>query len=286
VDASGNVYVADYINGRVQKWPPGATSGITVAGGNLPNNTGSPFTEPSCLYIDGSGNVYITLAGGSNSVQKWTPIYSPVNTTYTPLTPGSYSTVVTDNNNCIVSTNIIQINPLPVIPSGQSFQLTPGQVLVIDPQVSGDIVSYLWSPAYGLSNDTTQNPVANPSKTTIYMLTVISTDGCAATGDIIVKVFTNLSVPNAFTPNGDGKNDIFYILGGLEGTTVKDFSIFNRWGERIFQVNNALPGDPGFGWNGNYKGLPAPAGAYVYIITIKLADNTTQIYKGTVVLIR
>ncbi len=286
VDASGNVYVADYNNARVEKWPPGATSGITVAGGNLPNTTGVPFTEPSALFVDGSGNVYVTLAAGSGSVQEWTPISSPVSTTYTPLTPGLYSASVTDNNACNTTTDSIEIDALPVIPANQTFYITPGQNLAIDPQLSGDVASYVWSPASGLSDPSIQTPIANPSKTTTYILTVTSKEGCKATADIIVKVTARISLPNAFTPNGDGKNDIFYILGGLEGTTVEDFSIFNRWGEKVFHVNNALPGDPGFGWNGNYRGSPEPAGAYVYIITIKLADHTTQIYKGTVVLIR
>jgi gliding motility-associated-like protein len=286
VDANGNVYVADFNNGRVQKWPPGATTGTTVAGGNLLNTTGVPFTEPSALYIDASGNVYVSLAAGSGSVQEWTPAYSPASTTYTPLTTGLYSAVVTDINNCTATTNTIEIDSLPVIPSGQTFYISPGQNQVIDPQVSGDVVSYVWSPAIGLSDATIQNPVANPSKTTDYTLTVFSKEGCQATSNIIVKVAAKISLPNAFTPNGDGKNDIFYILGGLEGMIVEDFSIFDRWGQRIFQINNVLPGDPAFGWNGTYKGSPEPAGAYVYMVTIKSGDHTTQIYKGTVVLIR
>jgi gliding motility-associated-like protein len=110
--------------------------------------------------------------------------------------------------------------------------------------------------------------------------------GCVAIGHVTLKVFTKISVPNAFTPNGDGRNDIFYALGGLEGSVIKDFAVYDRWGEMIFKVKDVMPGDPASGWDGNFMGVPSPVGAYVYIITVQLADNTSQVFKGTVVLIR
>ena len=199
------------------------------------------------------------------------------------------SCIVTNDASCAAGTsNTIRanINPLPVIAPGQSFVYTPGQTLTLDPQISGDIIQYIWSPASGLSNDTIRNPLASPTKTTNYQLDVVSSEGCTATERVIVKVFTKFSVPNAFTPNGDGKNDVFYILGGLAGATVENFSVFDRWGERVFQANNVTPGDPSFGWNGYFRGQPALAATYVYIITVKLENNNTEVYRGSVILIR
>jgi gliding motility-associated-like protein len=196
---------------------------------------------------------------------------------------------ITDDSSCVLANSnsiTMIINSAPVIAPNQSFTYTPGKSLVLDPVVSGDVVKYLWTPAEGLSSDTIQNPNASPSKTTDYKLTVTASDGCHASGDILVKVFTKISIPNVFSPNGDGKNDIFYVLGNLAGAIVQDFSVFDRWGERVFHVNDIYPGDPAYGWNGYYKGLPAVPGTYVYIITIKLSDNSTQVYKGTVILIR
>jgi hypothetical protein len=70
------------------------------------------------------------------------------------------------------------------------------------------------------------------------------------------------------------------------GSKIKDFTVFNRWGQRVFQVRDAVPDDPGFGWNGRVNGSPASAGAYVYEIVIGFADGTQQLFKGTVMLVR
>ena len=101
-----------------------------------------------------------------------------------------------------------------------------------------------------------------------------------------MTVFAPIRIPNAFTPNGDGKNDIFYILGGSEVSRIKDFSVFNRWGQKIFQRTDILPGDPDLGWKGDYKGRAAPTGAYIYTVDILLEDGTSQLFSGTVILIR
>ena len=112
VDANGNLYICDYINDRVQEWAAGATSGITIASSSLPNQTGLIFSRPTSLFVDAAGNVYITCDGGTNSVQEWGQIYSPVNTSYTPLVPGYYYAKVTDNLQCSTGTDTIIVNPM------------------------------------------------------------------------------------------------------------------------------------------------------------------------------
>ena len=67
---------------------------------------------------------------------------------------------------------------------------------------------------------------------------------------------------------------------------LKNFSVFNRWGQKVFQVENAEANDPRFGWNGLLNGKPAEPGTYVYYVTILFADGKTKLYKGTVTLVR
>jgi gliding motility-associated-like protein len=105
-------------------------------------------------------------------------------------------------------------------------------------------------------------------------------------GQLIVKIFSSLTIPGAFSPNGDGHNDIFYVIGGPIGSEVKEFAVFDRWGQRVFQAHDTAPDDPAFGWSGNIGGQPAPMGAYVYEIVIGLADGTQKLYRGTVMLVR
>jgi gliding motility-associated-like protein len=196
---------------------------------------------------------------------------------------------ISNGAGCIMATsNTIGMLVLtsPVVSPNQSFTYSPGKSLTLNPLVSGDIVEYLWTPDTGLSDNSIANPNASPSKTTNYKLTVTASNGCQSAGDILVKVFTKISMANAFTPNGDGKNDVFYVMGGLAGALVKDFSVFDRWGEKLFEVSDVVPGDPAFGWNGRFKGADVAYGTYVYIVTIQLADKSTQTIKGSVVLIR
>jgi gliding motility-associated-like protein len=130
------------------------------------------------------------------------------------------------------------------------------------------------------------NPIANPQRSTEYMLKVVSGEGCTASGVITVKVYSDIRIPGAFSPNGDAKNDVFYILGAPQGSTIRNFAVFDRWGMKVFGVNEVVPGDPSFGWNGYFKGMPAAAGTYVYTFSVTLAGGEQQIYKGTVILLR
>jgi gliding motility-associated-like protein len=177
------------------------------------------------------------------------------------------------------------VNPTPVIAPDQVFEDESGGV-VLQPKVSGDIVSYSWMPATDLSADNIADPLATPAASLVYTLTVVSAAGCVASGPIAVKVFSDIRIPNAFTPNGDGHNDVFYVMGGLPGSLIKDFSIFDRWGQRVFRVQGVASGDPGYGWDGRCNGTAAPQGIYVYIVAMSLAGGSEKVYRGTVVLVR
>jgi gliding motility-associated-like protein len=119
-------------------------------------------------------------------------------------------------------------------------------------------------------------------------LTVQNKYACTATGIADIKTFSGgkVNIPNGFTPNNDGRDDVFYILGSEDVKLIKDFSIFNRWGQKVFQVTNAEANDPKFGWSGFLNGKPADTGTYVYIVSIAFTDGTSQLFKGTVTLIR
>ena len=197
--------------------------------------------------------------------------------------------IITSDNVCgLAKSNSIRIlvSPPPTVAANQVFNIQYGESVTLDPSVTGNIRSWLWTPGAGLSDSTIPDPVATPGKTTDYKLKVVS-DGCGSdSGYILVNVYTPLSIPNAFTPNGDGHNDILYVLDGPPGTQIEDFSIFNRWGATVFHAHDATPGDPSAGWNGYLHGQPAPPGTYVYQVVLRYSDGNRQVYKGTVLLIR
>ena len=180
----------------------------------------------------------------------------------------------------------IHITAPPVIGPNPAVSIRYGQSVTLEPNVTGNITSWLWTPSTGLSDNTIEDPVASPLATTDYKFK-ITTSGCGAdSGNILVNVYTPLSIPNAFTPNGDGHNDIFYVLGGPTGSQVEELAIFDRWGQIVFQSHDAAPGDPSRGWNGYRHGQPAQPDTYVYQIVMRFSDGSRQIYKGTVLLIR
>jgi len=180
----------------------------------------------------------------------------------------------------------IEVDSRPVIAPGQVFYMAFGKGVQLDAQISGNPTSWLWSPGTGLSDPTIADPLANPAANTVYTLEVSTPAGCSDNAKIIVEVYTPLQMPNAFTPNGDGHNDRLYVLGGPGNSVVEQFVLFDRWGQEVYKVKDAAPGDAGQGWDGRIGGRDAPAGAYVYMIVMRYAGGGRQIYKGVVELIR
>jgi gliding motility-associated-like protein len=117
-------------------------------------------------------------------------------------------------------------------------------------------------------------------------LEVTAANGCTASGKVVIDLLIPISIPNAFTPNGDGRNDVFYIPQGAEGSMIRDFIVFNRWGEKMFEAHHVPPGDRASGWNGNYKGKPAAPGTYAYTINLDFGNGVSQTQRGVVILIR
>lgn len=138
-----------------------------------------------------------------------------------------------------------------------------------------------WTPAETLNAPDSQTPSAAPSVNTTY--TVVVTDletGCTATDTTVVIVDSRFTMPEAFTPNHDGSNDEFKIVR-TGHITVKEFRIYNRWGEKIFETTN-----PDTGWNGTYNGKEQAVGTYTYYAVVMLANGETKTQSGVFSLLR
>jgi gliding motility-associated-like protein len=201
-----------------------------------------------------------------------------INGTWNPSsisTADAGSTVYTftpTGGQCGVSAQItITINPPPVLTMGPDLTITDGASTSLNVSVTGNIVSYQWQPSTGLNNAAIKDPVASPSSTTTYTLLVIDDNKCEASGSIKVTVSgrSKISVPNAFSPNGDGINDTWVIttLSAFPGATV---DVFNRYGQPVFHSENLNKA-----WDGTYNGKPLPVGTYYYIIDLKNNEKKT-----------
>ncbi len=141
---------------------------------------------------------------------------------------------------------------------------------------------YTWSPGATLNNAGIANPIANPAVTTKYMVTGADNTGCENTDSItVVAGFGNngILLPNSFSPNNDGINDCFGIKYYRDVTNLT-FVIYNRYGIKVFETNNANQC-----WDGDYKGQKADPGSYVYYISAKTLCGKV-IKKGNLILIR
>ncbi len=147
-------------------------------------------------------------------------------------------------------------------------------------------IDYTWS--FG---DNTNSTEVNPShlyrkKGTYTVCLEARNRGCRDTvcHGVVADVQTGAELPTAFSPNGDGSNDIFYVRGGaIETSTLR---VFNRWGQVVFESENAPPNDPKYGWDGTYKGKAQEVEVYGWVLTVSFIDGTTAQRKGNVTLLR
>ncbi|WP_276485395.1 PKD domain-containing protein [Paraflavitalea pollutisoli] len=188
------------------------------------------------------------------------------------------------------TTRTLYVPPTPTITvaGGNNVTLPVGIGVTLPVTYSDGIATYAWTPARDLSCTNCATPVANPKFTTTYSVRVEDTFGCTATAGVTVTVVCNKEnyfVPNTFSPNGDGNNDVF-MPRGRSIDRVNRMQIFNRWGELVFEKRNFAVNDKSAGWDGTFKGKPAQADVYVYVIEF-VCDNASVIpFRGNVTLLR
>lgn len=180
------------------------------------------------------------------------------------------------------------VAPLPTANVEPEARIISGGGIIMPATYTGEIVNYNWSPDLRLSCIDCPNPYANPVKTQSYRVTVTDRYGCVATDNITIFVVCadkNLFLPNTFSPNNDGTNDVFYPRGsGL--FNVKALRIFNRWGEMVYERANFTANNASLGWDGTFKGQKAPQDTYIYTVEIVCENSEVNSFKGNVTLIR
>jgi gliding motility-associated-like protein len=149
-------------------------------------------------------------------------------------------------------------------------------------------MGYTWSPATYLNCTDCPQPLVTPKLNTQYTVNFVDSNGCKNTGQIQIVVFcknSNVFIPNTFSPNGDGSNDIFYIRGkGLD--RVKSLRIFNRWGQVVFEKRDFPINDALSGWDGKFKGNRPQPDVYVYQLEVFCDNSEIFRFEGNVALIQ
>ena len=271
------------------------TINVTVNTQLTINATG---TDSVCL----GQSTQLNVTGGA--IYSWSPalgldnpnIANPVVTPVASQIGSQPSNVIVytvtgyDNKKCYSDSKSVDITAFnyPVITLVPNATINVGSSYQINSTVTTNIVSLNWVPSNTLSCSNCLSPLATPTKTTKYNLTAINEGGCPRTDSIRIQVIcngANFFVPNTFSPNGDGVNDHF-VVNGVGLNVIPSITIYNRWGQIVFQKSNFAANSTADAWDGTFNGQPAPPDVYIYTIQI-LCNNATLIpYHGNVTLIR
>ncbi|HHM21820.1 MAG TPA: gliding motility-associated C-terminal domain-containing protein, partial [Bacteroidetes bacterium] len=290
VDAPGNytLMVTDLDNGCT------AEATTTVSAHSLPiDSVALSFDQPDCLNPEGFLFIDSVLGGTPPYTYSLNDSIFVLYPRFSYLDPGAYSLLVEDANGCSWETAISILLPNEVqVELGNDIFIEPGQNADLLAQVNltpDEIASVVWTNLPD-SVDCPQclNQIVSPAETTTYHIEVFDSTGCFASD--AVTVFVNnqqpFFVPSAFTPNGDNVNDllIFYAHPGIE--KVPSFSIYDRWGNRVFHLENFEPNNPYFGWDGNFNGQPMNPAVFAWKAIVEFSNGKRKAFYGDLTLVR
>jgi gliding motility-associated-like protein len=235
----------------------------------------------------------ITLSVSGGRIYEWSPSSVLDNGgAATPVAKPRNNTkfmVIAREGSCIPDTNYVEVivHPKPTVHATGGATIIAGNDAPLN--ASGDLIKkFSWSPAGTLDCPDCPNPIAKPIRTTDYTITGITEFGCQDSDKVTIIVLcdqSQLFIPNTFTPNGDGQNDMFYPRGvGFDN--LRSFRIFNRWGEIVYEKKGFALNDKATGWDGTFKGRELPPDVFMYMVEADCDNGDIIQWKGDVTLIR
>lgn len=189
------------------------------------------------------------------------------------------SATTTGNGSCLAVTDEITVNlaPIPEVNAGKDLFIFENTPYTLNPQITGNVQSYQWTPANFLNNATLRNPVFRGNADQNLTLRVVSANGCISSDEIFITVLKPFPIPNVFSPNGDGIHDT-WVIPELDKYPDAVVSVFDRYGRRIFFTEGYKKP-----WDGTHDGKPVAVATYYYIIEPRLIPG---IFSGSVTIIK
>lgn len=256
--------------------------------------------SPNDSICKGDSITLKVVGAPASSSIVWSPstgITTPTNVASVTVKPSfttQYKVDVTDSAACFPHNETIWVgvgDTTSISLGLDSVYLQGGTTLPLTPSVvNGPIATWAWTPATNLSCSDCGNPIATVKENICYSVEATSIYGCKAEDNICIVAFCEASqvfIPNAFTPDGDGVNDYLWIKArGIK--SVKSFRIFNRWGQVVFERANFVPVDYDRinAWDGKIKGVIAPTEVYVYTCEVICENGTKFTYTGNIAVIK
>ncbi|MCB0694782.1 MAG: gliding motility-associated C-terminal domain-containing protein, partial [Saprospiraceae bacterium] len=212
-------------------------------------------------------------------------------TLFSGLSPGAYQVIVADQQGCrdTLAGLSIGTGPTLVMDAGADLLVDIGALVDLSVQVSDPLAQVTWTAIDPIDCPSCVQTVIGPitSDQTV-VVSGISQEGCPGSDQILLqtRVRNRVYVPNSFSPNVDGINDLFSVYALDDQLVVRNLSIFDRWGNALYQGVDLKVNDPAQGWDGTSRGKPLDPGVYVYVIELEDASGQRLILKGEVHLLR
>ena len=257
-------------------------------------NVGYDIMAGDVICAGDEVNVLVTNSGDQdvsvevNGTSYNVPAGGQVTITLTPEASGTFIFNASNSAGCSqsdsVTLDVFTFEP-PVVATADPTTIVRGESSQLETNVDPNYVSYMWDPAGTLDNPGISNPLATPEQTTIYTVKVTDFNGCTGTDTVQVTVrqpecdMPYIFIPNAFTPNGDGNNDVLYVRGVI--IDEMQLLIYNRWGEKVFESNIQSSG-----WDGTFKNKELPPDVYGYYLFVRCENGDTLTKKGNITLLR
>ncbi len=248
------------------------------------------FRNPTCESFN-SGQIEILNVFGGVGPYEYAfgqDAYSSSKTTFEELYEGSYTVFIRDANGCVqIIEDEIVAPQIPVVSFPEDITLILGDSIQLFPTLNDiNIQNITWSPDLDLSCTDCLNPFARPVNDSEYNINITSEDDCLGSASINFKLDKQrrVYVPNTFSPNADGINDVLPIFSGREVENIISFSVFDRWGNKVFEENEFLPNNANFGWDGSFRGKKIETGIYVWKAKVLYIDAFVETLGGNVTL--
>lgn len=230
--------------------------------------------RPAYLWVSGADSY--SWLNGINSNLPAIKVWPPMTT--------SYSVIGTLANGCTgKGTAIVTVLVPPAPDAGPDTMIVLGNTANIGGLVTPNYL-YQWSPAATVANPVILNTQATPPVSTFYIVEATDQNGCIGydTMLVIVTHCSNVFIPTAFSPNGDGKNERFFIANGSQLVDLKRFEVFNRWGQKVYSSKNRMD----LGWDGKFNGVDQEVGTYTFYLEAECEGGQIVRKEGHVTLLR
>jgi gliding motility-associated-like protein len=236
----------------------------------------------NCASNDGS--LTVTSVNGGTAPYTYN---GNASATISNLPSGQILVTVQDANGCTAdSIFTIGLNGGFTIDAGNDTIIEAGVSVPINVNNIPVGSTVVWSPTAGLSCTNCANPTATPQVSTDYVITVTDSNGCTDSDTLRIAILyrcigseSEIEIPNAFSPNGDGNHDVLYMEA--EGITGIEWKMYNKWGELVWETQSI-----GEGWDGKQNGKPLDAAVFVYYLKVTCATGEEFMLKGNVTLIK